>query len=362
MEAAPRIDLKSLFAARAALFASLGLLGCASPIDEPAPAPAPPPAATAPVEQPVSLDPVPIAPMPVAPVASEPLPPLRAPEPDPPPQPELACSQSAMQGGAILCRTTPYASVSLNERAVAKADADGVAVIGLSRTEGPQAKISVTVPQSGEQPPLTTSLAVPVAARSDSVSRLSMTCDKIQAQTPAQKRHAEVSWVKKDKALRIFASPQAPVGLIRPAEGPYSSPFGATRTYVPKDGGCEGSTSVHNGQDIAIATGTPILAPMAGTVLLADPDLYYEGGAVFLDLGRGLVSVTMHMSRIDVAAGDVVSQGQLLGLSGATGRVTGPHLHWAIKYRNVHSEDRGTDIWLDPALLLALDAAAIKTD
>jgi len=97
---------------------------------------------------------------------------------------------------------------------------------------------------------------------------------------------------------------------------------------------------------------------MAGTVILADPDLYYEGGCVFLDLGYGLVSVTMHMSRIDVKPGDKVEQGQLLGLSGSTGRVTGPHLHWAIKYRNVNSSDRGTDIWLDPVLMLGLKPPA----
>jgi len=109
----------------------------------------------------------------------------------------------------------------------------------------------------------------------------------------------------------------------KPADGPYSSAFGVTRTYVPKTKACEGSTSVHDGQDIAIPKGTEIHAPMAGTVLLADPDLFYEGGAVFLDLGHGLVSVTMHISRIDVKAGDTVARGQLLGLSGATGRVTG---------------------------------------
>ena len=61
-------------------------------------------------------------------------------------------------------------------------------------------------------------------------------------------------------------------------------------------------------------------------------------------------------SRVDVKAGDVVGQGQLLGLSGSTGRVTGPHLHWAIKFRNVLSDDRGTDIWLDPMLMLDLKA------
>lgn len=156
--------------------------------------------------------------------------------------------------------------------------------------------------------------------------------------------------------MKAFNTPLAPVGFVKPADGPYSSAFGVTRTYVPKTKDCEGSTSVHNGQDIAIPTGTEIHAPMAGTVLLADPDLFYEGGAVFLDMGRGLVSITMHMSRIDVTDGETVAQGQVLGLSGATGRVTGPHLHWAIKYRSVMSDDRGTDIWLDPLLMLDLKA------
>jgi murein DD-endopeptidase MepM/ murein hydrolase activator NlpD len=165
--------------------------------------------------------------------------------------------------------------------------------------------------------------------------------------------------VKKDEALRVFHPALAPLGFAKPADGPYSSPFGATRTYVSAEPGCEERTSVHNGLDIAVPTGTPIRAPMAGTVILADPDLYYEGGAVFLDHGRGLVSVMMHMSRIDVAAGDVVVQGGQLGLSGATGRVTGPHLHWAIKWRNAAApaDSREGDIWLDPAILMELAPA-----
>ena len=189
-----------------------------------------------------------------------------------------------------------------------------------------------------------------------------MECNKIAAQSPEEKRHAEVSWVKKDKALQdLQPAASRPLALVKPAEGRYSSPFGATRTYVPKTKDCEGSTSVHNGQDIAIPTGTEIRAPMAGTVILADPDLYYEGGAVFLDLGHGLVSITMHMSRVDVKAGDTVGQGQLLGLSGATGRVTGPHLHWAIKARNeLKPDDRNADIWLDPVLMLQLQQPTVS--
>jgi murein DD-endopeptidase MepM/ murein hydrolase activator NlpD len=263
-----------------------------------------------------------------------------------------------MQGGAVLCHAPPRSTVTLDGEAAALADDSGFALVALSRTQASPVRIAARPPPTPEQPgTFEVFTSVDVLPRTDSVSSFPMECNKIAAQTPEEKRHAEVSWVKKDNAFKVFNQPLAPFGLAKPADGPYSSPFGAVRTYVPKTSGCEGSTSVHNGQDIAIPTGTEIRTPMAGTVILADPDLYYEGGAVFLDLGRGLVSITMHMSRVDVKAGDTVGQGQLLGLSGATGRVTGPHLHWAIKHRNeLKPADRGADIWLDPVLMLQLQA------
>lgn len=301
------------------------------------------------------------------PIVAEPAPPPVL-EPPPPPEPEVAeiipsapfilCADGAKQGGAIICRTNPGAKITLDGQGVAVAGEDGVALIGLRRDAPAEVQVGTwPKPPEGAAYAIAGAYAkVAVLPRRDSVSKFEMECNRISAQTPAEKRHAEVSWVRKDKALKAFAPPLAPVGVVKPAEGPYSSAYGVTRTYVPKTKDCEGSTSVHNGQDIAIPTGTEIRAPMAGTVLLADPDLYYEGGAVFLDMGRGLLSVTMHMSRVDVKDGDTVAQGQLLGLSGATGRVTGPHLHWAIKFRNVLSDDRGTDIWLDPLLVLDLKA------
>ena len=271
-------------------------------------------------------------------------------EPAVPPPPFIACAGPATQGGAIVCRANPGGTILLDGKPVAIAGDDGVAIIGLRRDAPKEVRIGARIAGSEYEAAAT----VEVLSRTDAVSKFSMECNKIAAQSPQEKRHAEVSWVKKDKALKMFAPPVSGLGFLKPAEGPYSSPFGAVRTYVPKTKDCEGSTNVHNGQDIAIPTGTEILAPMGGTVLLADPDLYYEGGAVFLDHGHGLVSVMMHMSRIDVADGQVVGQGDVLGLSGATGRVTGPHLHWAIKYRNVHSDDRGTDIWLDPVLMMEM--------
>ena len=116
---------------------------------------------------------------------------------------------------------------------------------------------------------------------------------------------------------------------------------------------CE-KTSVHQGYDMAAPIGTPVVAPADGTVILADSDLYYEGGSVFLDHGHGLTSVFMHLSEVDVSPGDVVKRGDVLAKTGNSGRTTGPHLHWAVKWRNVASTDRSGDFYIDPALLLDL--------
>ncbi len=268
---------------------------------------------------------------------------------------ELSCTEQAAKASTVLCRAQPGAAIALNGEPIATADADGLALVPIARTHEGRARISLADAQELAIPydPAKREIAIAVIPRDDSVSRFTMKCGRIAPQDPAAQRHASQAWLKKQEALKTFAEPVAPIGFTKPAVGRYSSPYGAVRTYVP-DGECEGRTSVHNGLDIAIPTGTPVNAPMAGTVILADPDLFYEGGCVFLDHGRGLVSVMMHLSRIDVEPGQVIQQGEQLGLSGATGRVTGAHLHWAVKYRNAFSDDRGTDQWLDPTLMLAL--------
>lgn len=90
----------------------------------------------------------------------------------------------------------------------------------------------------------------------------------------------------------------------------------------------------HQGADFTAATGTPVRAPNAGQVVLAE-DLYFSGNTVILDHGAGLYSVLAHLSRITVQPGGRAARGDLLGESGATGRVTGPHLHWATRLGNV---------------------------
>jgi murein DD-endopeptidase MepM/ murein hydrolase activator NlpD len=104
--------------------------------------------------------------------------------------------------------------------------------------------------------------------------------------------------------------------------------------------------SPHSGADLRARTGTPILAANRGRVVLAK-DLFYSGNAVFIDHGYGLYTTYLHLSEIGVKVGDIVERGQQLGLAGATGRVTGPHLHWGVRL---------LDARVDPFSLVRLGA------
>ena len=125
-------------------------------------------------------------------------------------------------------------------------------------------------------------------------------------------------------------------------QGRISGRFGSQRIYVLADGSSS-PKSAHSGMDIAAADGTPIEAPAAGLVTFARPDLYLTGGTVLLDHGHGVSSNFLHLSRLDVKVGERIEQGQVIGAVGATGRATGPHLHWGMNW---------FDVRIDPLLLL----------
>jgi len=112
--------------------------------------------------------------------------------------------------------------------------------------------------------------------------------------------------------------------FARPVDGVAVSGFGVRSVLNGQPRG------PHNGADFAAGTGTPIAAPAAGQVVYARP-FYYSGNTVILDHGGGVISTMAHLSAFDVAEGDIVARGDLVGKVGATGRVTGPHLHWAVR-------------------------------
>ncbi len=125
-----------------------------------------------------------------------------------------------------------------------------------------------------------------------------------------------------------------------PLAGPVSSPFGLRRFYNDQP------RRPHGGIDIAAAEGTPIMAPADGLVVDTG-DYFFNGNSVFIEHGLGLQTFYAHMSRIDVEPGERVSQGQVIGAVGQTGRVTGPHLHWSVGLN-------GT--WVNPLLVLDSDS------
>ncbi|WP_374244328.1 peptidoglycan DD-metalloendopeptidase family protein [Zoogloea sp.] len=125
--------------------------------------------------------------------------------------------------------------------------------------------------------------------------------------------------------------------LALPAEGRLSSRFGLRRVFNGEP------RAPHTGLDVAVPAGTPIRAPADGVVTLVD-DLYFNGKTVFVDHGQGFVSMVCHLDRASVEAGQPVRRGEMLGLSGSSGRATGPHLHWSV-YLNGAA--------VDPALFIA---------
>ncbi len=135
-----------------------------------------------------------------------------------------------------------------------------------------------------------------------------------------------------DSDLLYFLDP-----VLKPAEGRISGVYGSQRYFNGEP------RRPHFGLDIANKTGSPVYAPISGTVVFSEPDLYYSGGTLIIDHGHGITSTYIHLSKLDVKVGDKIKQGNKVAEIGATGRVTGPHLDWRFNWKGER---------LDPALLM----------
>lgn len=164
---------------------------------------------------------------------------------------------------------------------------------------------------------------------------------------PPPEAMKEIEEESKLKARVFAASAPEPLwsgDFLAPVRAEATDSFGTRRMFNGK------LASIHRGADFRAGTGTPVDASNSGVVVLAR-HLYFEGNCVVIDHGLGMFTEYLHFSRIDVKEGQHVKTGELLGLSGATGRVTGPHLHWAVRWQGAY---------LDPLKLLRLNLPSIS--
>ena len=200
---------------------------------------------------------------------------------------------------------------------------DGAFLIGFDRDAGPAAELVATL-ADGRQWRQSLTVA-PRAWRIERLDRL----PKYPVPDPEfqRLRPPELDRIRAARA-QVTDAEGWRQPLIWPVRGRISGLFGAQRIYRGEPG------SYHSGTDIAAATGTIVRAPADGVVILAaDTPFTLEGHLLMLDHGQGLNSAFLHLSHIDVRPGDHVRQGQPIGAVGATGRATGPHLHWSLQWR-----------------------------
>lgn len=253
--------------------------------------------------------------------------------------PPPTASQSAFrwtgtlsQGGLIL-GTAPAGTrtVALDGKPVALSP-DGRFIAGFDRDAGPQASLTATLADGRN---VTQSLTI--APRVWRIERLN-TLPKFPAPDPVftKLRPPELAQIVAARA-RVTDAQGWRQAFAWPAIGRISGLFGSQRIYKGEPG------SYHSGTDIAKPTGAIVTAPADGVVILAaERPFTLEGNLLMLDHGMGLNSAFLHLSRIDVKTGDHVTKGQPIGAVGMTGRATGPHLHWSLKWG---------DAKLDPMLV-----------
>lgn len=243
--------------------------------------------------------------------------------------PPTTASQTAfrwtgtLSQGGLIVGTAPVGTrtVTLDGRSIGLSS-DGRFLAGFDRDAGPQALLIATLGDGR-----TVTQALTIAPRAWRIERLD-TLPKFPAPDPvfAKLRPPELAQIVGARARSTDAQGWRQA-FAWPATGRISGLFGSQRVYKGEPG------SYHSGTDIAKPTGAIVTAPADGVVILAaDHPFTLEGNLLMIDHGMGLNSAFLHLSRIDVKVGDHVTKGQPIGAVGMTGRATGPHLHWSLKW------------------------------
>ena len=221
---------------------------------------------------------------------------------------------------------------------VVRNDDQWIAVVGIPLAEKPgELKLKVSTPTG------TTDVPFSIKDKSYRTQNITVKNQRHVDPNPDDLKRIAGETKRSDAALSKFTSTTAPsLQLLSPVEGVRSDSYGSRRVFNGQ------SRNPHSGMDIAAAKGTPIRSPAAGTVVEAG-EFFFNGNTLYIDHGDGLVTMYCHLDTIKVKLGDRVAPGDLIGTVGATGRVTGPHLHWGVALNRA---------MVDPALFLDVKTQA----
>lgn len=282
----------------AALFGTSFLLACSA-----APAPTPAPA---------------VATVPPAAV-------IAAPVPSVPVQWRGEFRQGELIVGRIVGKPAAGARVRVLDRDV-RVSADGIFVFGLDRDAATEVTVDIAFADGTSWRETR-----PVAPREYNIQRVTGIPEKIMKPSPADlERIARDSAQVAAARRRDDDRPDFLQSFIWPVAGPVTGVFGSQRYYNGVPG------RPHYGVDVGVPAGTLIVAPAAGIVTVAVPDMFYSGGTLIIDHGHGVSSTLMHLSKLLVKEGERVEQGQPVAKSGASGRASGPHLDWRMNWFGQH--------------------------
>jgi len=235
------------------------------------------------------------------------------------------------QGGLARGEAPPGTILVLDGRAVRVA-LDGEFILGFGRDAPVRMTLTATFPDGR-----TSTREISLEKREYEIQRINGLPPQMVTPDPALMTRIKAELDKVHGVRKIDSDQLGFESTLEwPVTGPISGVYGSQRILNGEP------RAPHLGVDIAAPIGTPIHADSAGTVTLAEHDLYFTGGTVIVDHGYGLSSIYQHMSRLDVTVGQHIEQGDLVGAVGATGRVTGPHLHWGMSWY---------DVPIDPQLL-----------
>ena len=231
---------------------------------------------------------------------------------------EISFENPLIQGHLIYARTKPHSTLKVLGKTV-KADSEGRFVFGLGRDLE-----TIDIEIEGEKQ------SFMVKPREYRIQRIEGVEKKYVAPLPEEtlkrvrRENAAIGRARRVNSDFTFFRDQFEL----PADGPVTGVYGSQRFYNGEP------RRPHFGIDIAGPVGTPILAPVAGKVVYANPDMYYSGGTLVIDHGQGVTSTFIHLDKLHVEVGQMVKQGDKIADMGATGRVTGPHLDWRMNWFN----------------------------